>query len=168
MNMDERVMRECQRRGTHPSAMTRDELHGVVKSVMRPAEKLVAGAKITSTVIRTKVPGVRRVVPLPVYEARKAFCPGCPTKRFYRTLDDQPACLGCGCSGKLLDMRWWDPRFMCPDGHFGRYTGVYRGTPRRDVQQVRSESTGQEQPVVLGVQGQTDAGNTAEAQESSS
>jgi hypothetical protein len=66
-------------------------------SIVNAAANLVLGRRLSKEVV----------------EANHAICRSCPHGK-YRVMNGSPTCDGCGCSGRMLAIKWRDPNQHCP------------------------------------------------------
>lgn len=112
VNRDLELYRLARAKGRRIQDMTSAEVSALAADAMTLREKVGAAAAIAGTVYRTQVEGRR--VALSVFDARRQGCGSNVCGRFGVTSDGRPVCGACGCSGWLLEQKWWDPAQACP------------------------------------------------------
>ena len=108
-NRQVEILKEAKRRGWHNP--TAGQVRRCAAAVMSKKEKREAAREIAQCAGR-KLLG--RVVPLEVKQQNEQICRSNACNSFRETSDDKPACLRCGCSSKLLSLKWGDPEMHCP------------------------------------------------------
>lgn len=110
MNRDQQIMAEIKRTGRRIADMTDGDFRRVVLKTMTAKEKLSAAKSIGKSAAR-----VARSLSLTVLDNRDEKCGENKCGRFYLLRKQKPACMGCGCSGDLLELKWRDPKASCPE-----------------------------------------------------
>jgi len=132
--IDREILKICEERGVNPAHLNESRYRQLSLLAYRrlgKAGKAIASA--TSSVARTKL-GMR--VSEEVREQNRQTCLECPHDKYaVLARDGSSACRACGCVGRMLEVKWMDPKEHCPltvNGHRCDFMGEHSSTDPDD------------------------------------
>lgn len=131
MNLQLQIIKGATKRGWQPARLSGSQIEELRSEAMTSTQKVRAAGRVASSVVRTRVLG--RVVPLHVAQANEATCRGNPCGSFQETTSGEPVCMRCACYGRLLEVKWDDPKQRCP-------VEPHEGGPYWDNTKVQEEA----------------------------
>lgn len=136
MNYQTAILEEYRRRGWHPARVSLAQQREVALYVRTMPAKIRDAARAAGSIAATSLGFL--LVPDKVFEARQAQCKSNECGSYSETLDGQPVCNRCGCSGRGLLAKQHDQRMACPAinratsrPYWDRYTGLSVSAKKR-------------------------------------
>jgi hypothetical protein len=108
-------------RGLNVRQLTPEQYRQLALDIRSVKQKVLDGITAVESRVATNNVVGWRVVPLNVYEERKAKCESNTCGSFGQLADALPVCHACNCSDKFLDSKWRDSKQRCPKGHWDRH-----------------------------------------------